>query len=311
MSLPPDIAAALARMSEGFSRRDLADRLAAISETYRGRGTSEGITDEVAALAYALARMPATHAAISRVFAELDDRAPGWVPRTILDAGAGPGTATWAAREFWPEAGATLLDRNPAFLALAETLSSGDVETIPGNLGTTGVGPADLVVAGYALTEIPDGSLGPVTAWLWAATAAVLVIVEPGTPRDYERLMGVRDALIGAGAQVLAPCPHDRACPLAPPDWCHFAVRLERTRDHKVLKSADAPFEDEKFSYLVAARPGVGTAAAGRVIKPVHRSKFDATLEVCAGQGLETRVIAKRDKTAFRDVRHVEWGDAV
>ena len=89
-------------------------------------------------------------------------------------------------------------------------------------------------------------------------------------------------------------------------------MRLERTRDHKTLKSADAPFEDEKFSYLVAARPGRGLEGCGaRVIKPLHRTKFDVTLPLCAEPGLETRTIAKRDKPAFRDARHLDWGDAI
>ena len=71
------------------------------------------------------------------------------------------------------------------------------------------------------------------------------------------------------------------------------------------------PFEDEKFSYLVAARPGVGSRAAARIIKPAHRTKFDLTLPLCAEPGLETRTIAKRDKPAFRDARHLDWGDAI
>lgn len=311
MPLPAYVTATLDARAEGFSRRELTERLARISERYRGQGTSEAIADEADALAYALARMPATYAAIARVLDELTARAPGWVPGSILDAGAGPGTATWAARELWPDAEATLLDRNAALLAIAGGFSVARVRMVKGSLGATPPTPADLVVAGYALTEIPDADLGRVADWLWQATAGVLVIVEPGTPRDYGRLMGVRAALTGAGAALLAPCPHERACPLVPPDWCHFAVRLERTRDHKALKSADAPFEDEKFSYLVAARPGVGTRAAGRVIKPVHRSKFDVALEVCAEPGIEVRAIAKRDKAAFREARHLDWGDAV
>lgn len=308
--LPPAIAAAIAARAEGFSRRELSERLARISERYRGQGTSGAITDEADAVAYALARMPATYAAVARVFDELTDRAPGWVPRSILDAGAGPGTATWAAREIWPDAEAVLLDHNPALLALADGFGATGVRMVRGRLGAPSA-PADLVVAGYALTEIPDADLGAVAASLWSSTQGALVIVEPGTPRDYTRLMGVRAALIAAGAELLAPCPHECACPLIAPDWCHFAVRLERTRDHRVLKAADAPFEDEKFSYLIAARPGVGTRAKGRVIKPVARSKFDAALEVCGRDGLETRKIAKRNKTAFREARHLEWGDAV
>jgi ribosomal protein RSM22 (predicted rRNA methylase) len=309
--LPTALAAALAARAEGRSRRELGERLARISERYRGQGTSEAIVDAADALAYALARMPATYAAIARVLDELTDRAPGWTPGSILDAGAGPGTATWAARELWPGADATLLDRNRALLSLAEGFSADRVRTVGASFGAAGIGRADLVLAGYALTEVADAELGAVAAWLWAVTKGALVVVEPGTPRDYQRLMGVRAALIGAGAELLAPCAHECACPLVAPDWCHFAVRVERSRDHRVLKAADAPFEDEKFSYLVMARPGVGAKAAGRLIKPVRRSKYDATLEVCGPVGIETRVVAKRDKGGFRGVRHVEWGDTV
>ena len=94
--------------------------LARISERYRGQGTSATITDEADALAYALARMPATYAAISRVLRGTLG------PRPRMDAGIDPrrrgraGTATWAARELWPDAEAVLLDRNPALLRFAE-----------------------------------------------------------------------------------------------------------------------------------------------------------------------------------------------
>ena len=113
---------------------------------------------------------------------------------------------------------------------------------------------ADLVVASYALTEIDDGALPGVVDALWARAGRGLALIEPGTPRDYARLMTLRQRLIGAGARIALPCPHDRPCPLRAPDWCHFATRLARSRDHKLLKGADAPFEDEKFCYLVALR---------------------------------------------------------
>lgn len=57
---------------------------------------------EDAAAAYAVTRLPACYAALRRVLLEVQRTAPrGWVPESILDFGAGPGTATWAAHSIW------------------------------------------------------------------------------------------------------------------------------------------------------------------------------------------------------------------
>eukprot|EP00775_Hariotina_reticulata_P001372 gene1372-1714_t len=58
---------------------------------------------ESQALAYAVGRLPGCYAAASRVFKELQLRAAGFKPRSMLDLGAGPGTAIWAAQEVWPD----------------------------------------------------------------------------------------------------------------------------------------------------------------------------------------------------------------
>jgi ribosomal protein RSM22 (predicted rRNA methylase) len=138
----------------------------------------------------------------------------------------------------------------------------------------------------------------------------VLAIVEPGTPAGYERILAARQALIGEGARVLAPCPHEAACPLAAPDWCHFSVRLPRRRDHRLLKGADAPFEDEKFAYLLAARPHVAAGErAARVLAHPRAGKPGIELKLCRPQGLERRQIPRRDKTAHAAARRLRWGD--
>lgn len=56
----------------------------------------------IQALAYAVARLPSCYAAAHRIFKELAVRYPGFEPKTFLDFGAGPGTATWAAQEVCP-----------------------------------------------------------------------------------------------------------------------------------------------------------------------------------------------------------------
>src|SRR2546425_7545903 len=118
--LPTELKAALDGKLRGFSRNDAAGRAASISKTYRGGGNSGTIRSETDALAYALARMPATYAAITASLNALVEIRPDFAPNSLLDIGAGPGTATWAAAEAFPSLRRfALLDANSALRALA------------------------------------------------------------------------------------------------------------------------------------------------------------------------------------------------
>lgn len=314
--LPSPLRAALERELAGASRRDLAQRSAATTATYRSGGTSAGaITGGGDALAYALTRLPATYAACAAAFAEARRMAPAFAPATLLDAGCGPGTGSWAAREAWPAlARITWLDASPPFLDLAARLAAGAfaAETRRGDLTAGGFPTADVVLASYALAEIAPAAQAGVVRDLWAAAEGLLVLVEPGTPAGFERLRAARVALIAAGARILAPCPHDGGCPIAAPDWCHFSVRLPRSRDHRLAKGAEVPFEDEKFAYLVAARPCVAAEArTPRVLARPRAGKPGIDLRLCTETGLEQRFVARRDKAAHATARRLDWGDAL
>jgi ribosomal protein RSM22 (predicted rRNA methylase) len=267
------------------------------------------------AVAYALSRMPATYAAVSAVLEELQARAPEFAPKTLLDAGAGPGTAGWAVAEAFEGIAPTLMDHNRAFLTLAGTLAEGTAlagaELLEADLGRFELPTRyDLVTCAYALTELPDAEMLAAAERLWRHSDGVMALIEPGRPRDYQRLMAVRRRLIELGGRVLAPCPHEHDCPLAEPDWCHFSVRLSRSRDHMRMKGGTLGYEDEKYSYLVVARPGIGAPAPGRVLRRPEENKFSVTLAVCGADALEARVVPSRDKPAFKAAKKLDWGDA-
>lgn len=312
--LPSELSAAVRRVAEG--RKGLSDSSARISKHYRQRGASRqviGGADD--AIAYALSRMPATYAAVSAVLEELQARAPDFAPRTLLDAGAGPGTAGWAVMEAFDDIAPTLMDHNRAFLDLARTLAEGSAlaaaDLLEADLGRFDQQTRyDLVTCAYALTELPDAEMLAAAERLWRHSDGVLAIIEPGRPRDYQRLMAVRRRLIALEGRVLAPCPHEQECPLVEPDWCHFSVRLSRSRDHMRMKGGTLGYEDEKFSYLVIARPGIGAPAPGRVLRRPEENKFSVSLSVCAPDGLEARVVLSRDKAAFKAAKKLDWGDA-
>src|SRR5271154_5489653 len=118
--LPAELKAALDARLQGLSRIDTAERAALISQTYRDGGNSRAIRSETDALAYALARMPATYAAVTASLNALCEITPHFAPASLLDVGAGPGTATWAAAEAFPSLTEfTLLDANSTLRALA------------------------------------------------------------------------------------------------------------------------------------------------------------------------------------------------
>jgi ribosomal protein RSM22 (predicted rRNA methylase) len=320
--LPGPLRAALDRALDGVPRKGLAERAARTSEAYRAGKPSSGVIREAGdVLAYALTRLPATYAACATVLAEASRMAPGFAPETLLDAGAGTGAASWAATQVWPRlASLTWLDASPLFLALAAQLA---VDGTPAQrtadarrADLTAPGPwpkSDVVVASYALAEIAADKQSSTVGELWASCEGVLVLIEPGTPAGYARILAARTALIRAGATILAPCPHHAACPLVGEDWCHFSVRLPRSRDHRQAKDAVVPFEDERFSYLVAARPGIAAAPwRPRVLAPPRTAKPGIALKLCALDGeVEQRVVPKRDKPAYAVARRLDWGDTV
>ncbi len=316
--LPAELKSALDAKLHGLSRTDAASRAAQISKTYRAGGGSGAIRTETDALAYALARMPATYAAVTASLNALREVAPQFAPKTLLDVGAGPGTATWAALEsFSSLQDFTLLDANPALRALALDFGRGstrlrDLKYQRGEARAVlaDAEPADLVVASYLIGELGAAEQRTIADLMWAKAQDTLLIVEPGTPAGYGRIIAVREQLIAAGAHVAAPCPHDGRCPLAPPDWCHFTQRLPRSQAHKQLKSAELPFEDEKFSYVALTRAPVARHPSRVLAQPVV-TKAEVTAKLCTPGGLALTKVPRRIKAPYARARRWRWGDAV
>src|SRR6266478_8307820 len=239
--LPAELKAALEVRLQGLARDEVASRAASISRTYREGGNSGAITSETDALAYALARMPATFAAMAASLNALCEVRPDFAPTSLLDIGAGPGTAAWAATEaFSSLKSLTLLDANRALRTLALDIGRGSVrlrdmtyQRGDARAALADASAADLVVASYMIAEVSDAEQSTLTELMWAKTRDTLLIVEPGTPAGYARILTARRQLIASGAHVAAPCPHDGECPLTAPDWCHFTQRLPRSRAHK------------------------------------------------------------------------------
>jgi ribosomal protein RSM22 (predicted rRNA methylase) len=301
---------ALDALLEGVSRKDLAQEAGKMSSGYRQGATSHAIATPLQATAYAVARMPATYAACAAVFERVTEVMPDFAPASVLDVGAGTGAASWAAAAAWPGISSiAMLDRNPALRDLARKLADAGLpgaEILSGDV-TVEKSKADLVVASYVLAEFPEENSAAVAVDLWKSADVALALIEPGTPDGFARIRAARAALIETGAHMAAPCTHDAACPMSGDDWCHFSQRLQRSRDHMLLKDAHVPFEDERYSYVVVTREKVSSGA--RILAPPLEGKPGLTFKLCEEGGLRAQFVASRNKDEYRRVRKKAWGD--
>src|SRR5437870_8091153 len=184
--LPAELKAALDAKLKGFSRNDAAERSASISKTYRDGGGSGAIRSEADALAYALARMPATYATVTASLNALRAIRPDFAPQSLLDVGSGPGTAAWVAAEAFASLQTfTMIDTNVALRALALDLARGSARL--NNLkyakgearaALADTAPADLVTASYMIGELGERERQPLAEVMWAKTRDALLVVE-------------------------------------------------------------------------------------------------------------------------------------
>jgi ribosomal protein RSM22 (predicted rRNA methylase) len=320
MEVPLLLRRAVDAALEGVALSDLAAAAERLSKRYRAeqRDGRAHLADDRSVLAYLATRMPATYAATRASFEAVAAAHPGFAPATVLDVGAGPGTALWAAADCWPRLGdALLIEASDPVRRFGERLSaqSGVSSVVwreaDANDGLPGCDPRDLVTLAYVLSELAPPQRDALVDRLWQLTGTMLTIVEPGTPAGWQRVLSARKRLLAAGAHIVAPCPHGAACPLMPPDWCHFAARVARSRMHRMAKGAAVPWEDEKFIYLAASRlPGVRSAA--RVIAPPHGGSGRVTLKLCRPDGTAgERLISRRDGAVFKAARRADWGDTL
>lgn len=303
MQLPAAWREAIIDHAAQFAGRDLQAAAGQISAAYR-EGQMPLRRAEVWYVAYGLVRVPATYAAARRALAIADLPAPA----TVLDLGAGPGVFSLAATQHFSQPLETqLIDSDPRWREFGERWSGAPSHYRVTDLRRVELTPHDCVSFCYSLGEIADWE--PLLARAWQAATQALVIIEPGTPERFARLLDVRTWLLNHGAYLAAPCPGAYPCPLRDPDWCHFGARVERTALHRRLKQGELSYEDEKFCFLAATRePRVNPPS--RIIRRPSRDPGLIQLTLCRdGQSVLHRV-PKRHHDEFRVARKAEWGDA-
>lgn len=289
-------------------------------------------------VAYVASRMPAVYSACYRVLNEVRKRIPGFSPTRVLDFGAGTGSAMWALREVWPRSleRINLIEPSPSMQRAGQSLIQ-DLKNLPLIQSYNSIRAFsqsvnksdrkhDLVIASYVLGEIPSYKDRITTVrQLWDLTRDVLVLVEPGTPHGANIISQMRSHILWkekrkcrklegksneasknfmalkSDAHIIAPCPHDGACPLDnTAKYCHFVQRLERTASQRAYKRSKGKplrgFEDEKFCFIAFRR-----GRRPRESWPLDGMKFETLKEQHAKRNPEDLEIDYEDQPESED----------
>lgn len=308
----------LAGLVEGLPPNRAAQAVERLIASYRGETPTDApiLRDRADVVAYAAYRMPATFEAVRAALDALRAAAPGWTPATHTDIGGGTGAASWAVAGEWRTV-TTVLDWAEPALALGRELAGAAGGAGPYAArwerarisGALRLDPADLVTVSYVLKELTEADRTAVVIEAARAGSAV-VVVEPGTPDGYRRIIAARELLLAAGMTIAAPCPHGGPCPIEPgSDWCHFSARVARSSLHRQVKGGSLGHEDEKFSYVVATRFPVRPASARITRRPQIRKGL-VLLDLCTEHdGLDRVNVTKRQGPLYKDARDAAWGD--
>ncbi|MEU6307601.1 small ribosomal subunit Rsm22 family protein [Streptomyces chartreusis] len=320
--VPPSaetLRSALATLLDDLPPRQAAQAVERLIANYRGATPTDApiLRDRADVAAYAAYRMPATFEAVHSALEAFARTVPDWTPATHTDVGGGTGAATWAVAATWPgERGVTVLDWAEPALAIGREIAAAEPTLDKARWQRTRIDstltldPTDLVTVSYVLNELTARDRATLLDTV-ASAARTVVIVEPGTPDGYTRVIEARDRLIAAGFRIAAPCPHSATCPIVPgTDWCHFSARVSRSSLHRRIKGGSLAYEDEKFSYVAATRLPA-TPAPARVVRKPQIRKGQVLLDLCeTDTSLHRTTITKRHGDLYKAARDTEWGDS-
>jgi ribosomal protein RSM22 (predicted rRNA methylase) len=302
--------------------KDLRPAREQLSLNYREQSGQAGfrLNTEIDRHIYRLSRLPAIYAVIERLANEIQSRWPDFEPQSLLDLGAGPGTATLAlTQQFSSISKLQLYERDREQVRWGQTLfkASGlsnlqQAQWEIADLTALQHWPkADLTCLSYVLNELaPDAQAKLLTPLLMQETS-LLLLIEPGTPRGYKHILAARQQALEAGWQIVGPCPHALICPLSEGDWCHFGARLQRSQIQRYLKDGSESFEDEKYAWLAISKETLPTHSQSRILRrPIYR-KGVVDLTLCTPEGKQETQSFARSHALYKAARKADWGSSL
>lgn len=284
----------------GWHPSDVKKAYQELQQDYRA-GRRVGYANIEQIQAYVFTRFPATYRVCLKL---IEQHLKDLNIQSVLDWGCGIGTASLAFGEYFKNLEYYLVEQDPRAKAYAMQFLKHFYPSH--NIHTDGISKnIDLSVFSYSLSEVSDWQTILDTTW---DKTKYLLIIEPGTSSHFKRLLMVRGYMLAKGAYLWGPCSHIKTCPLPANDWCHFAVNVPRSKEHRMLKNGERGFEQEAYSYMLFSKEPKETDFGRLVASPrIHGGHID--LKICTQDGEIITPTVGRSSANYKTLKKSEWGD--
>lgn len=268
-----------------------------LSRNYRERKFFE--LDISQAIAYAQGRMPATYSVIRYVLEKFLANVGCDETFNVLDVGAGVGTLEIALNDIGVKYVYEAVERSAAMREVFKRLHNDDVKIYFEDFQRFDTEKRyPVVFASYFINELKNKKQA--LRKIFKLSEEYVFIIEPGTPDGYFNILEAKKIANELNWYPLMPCAQ-MGCDLKKGDWCHFSVRLPRTKLHTQLKKAKLSYEDEKFCYVIFSKRRSDFVDNSTIIKnPIKRSGH-TIFDICSKDGV-CRVVSA-------DKKKLKWGD--
>ena len=309
--------------------RRLADRFTV--ERPSGEAAAPYLRDTRACAAYSLFFAPQTHARIAHILAELPPFPETAQPLRVLDLGAGTGAAAWALLDHLGRRPVALFawdHSRPALRCLHDLFTDLRNARWPdATLRTTcapleefasGADKYDVVLLHYVLNELAPDARRALLARAARALApgGRLIVCEPLIRDAGDYLRELRAYALGdLKLHVLAPCPHEQACPLGEP--CHDVRTWKISQALQILNSALHRDLRHLAYALLVLTPGPraqDVPLRARVVGSPTHAKGQTLCPSCCSDGQIHRLqLLHRDfdTSGRKRLRHLERGQTL
>jgi hypothetical protein len=228
----------------------------------------------------------------------------------IHDWGCGPGNASLAVAESLEQKNKFTFrfeDRSPLAVAFSENRMRIYLGTI--SQSETPEPRLKVLLISYVLSELD--ALAETSLLNKISEFDILLWLDSGSHRESRRLAQIRNQLT-SNFLFLAPCPHQKKCPLSeennPRDWCHRFAKTPAEVFHSaywsdVAKVFNIDLRSLPYSSLYAVKKNVAESSAllrsfssqDQQLGRPRIGKAEATLDFCTVDGLyEQKKVSKR-----------------